>query len=504
MKQAETTNLALFIDFDNVALGARDARQRFDIHLVLQRLLEKGKIIVKRAYADWSHHKEYLTDLHQAGIELIEIPAPGLSGKNSADIRLVVDAMDLCYGKEHLDTFIIVSGDSDFSPLVSKLRENGKAVIGVGVRNSSSHLLIVNCDEFIFYDDIYADRVSRQVDGLAELPADKRKLFGFLIETIQGLMRETKGVLHASLVKDTMKRKQPEFNEHKHGYSTFSDLLEEAMQQGLLEAQRDSRAGGAWVVVSLGKAIPRGDGTRRGAGRSSRRRNGRGRRGENGGTFEAHAAEAGGGRAEAAPENAEPHAPPAVAATAGAEGPPVDAPAGAPETGGSRRSRGRRRGRRKEGGAGEVASNGTAPADDGAPRGAAGGESAGRPAAGPSRPAIVAFPAQDTAAPAPAASGDAGGAERGEDGRGGEGAPAAAGKGQERAKPRRRPARKPAAEAAAADEAASGRKRPARGRPTASRPAARAPRAAGDDDGAAARKPARRRRSPAGGRKEED
>lgn len=497
MKQSETTNLALFIDFDNVALGARDARQRFDIHLVLQRLLEKGKIIVKRAYADWSHHKEYLTDLHQAGIELIEIPAPGLSGKNSADIRLVVDAMDLCYGKEHLDTFIIVSGDSDFSPLVSKLRENGKAVIGVGVRNSSSHLLIVNCDEFIFYDDIYADRVSRQVDGLAQLPDDKRKLFGFLIETIQGLMRETKGVLHASLVKDTMKRKQPEFNEHKHGYSTFGDLLEEAMQQGLLEAQRDSRAGGTWVVVSLGKSVPRGDGARRGTGRSSRRRNGRGRRGENGaGAPDVHGAEAVNGRAETAPEGAAPPAP----SHASGEGASVEAP----EAGGSRRSRGRRRGRRKDGAAGEAASNGAAPAEGGAPKGAAGGETAGRPAAGPSRPAIVAFPAQDTAAPAPAASGPTGRAERGEGGGGGEGEPVAAGKAQERAKSRRRPARKPAAGAAAADEAAPARKRPARGSQAASRPAGRAPRASGDDDGSAARKPVRRRRSPAGNRKEED
>ncbi len=279
MTQTQEPNLALFVDFDNVALGARDARQRFDIQLILQRLLEKGKIIVKRAYADWRHHKEYLQDMHQAGIELIEIPAPQLSGKNSADIRLVVDAMDMCYGKEHMNVFVIVSGDSDFTPLVSKLRENGKSVIGVGMRNSSSRLLIVNCDEFIFYDDLYSEQAGRQVAVLQNVPQKERELFDFLVTTIQGLMRESRGVLYSSLIKDTMKRKQPEFSEHEYGYSNFGDLLEDAMEHGLLEAVRDSRAGGTWVVTALGKAAgAEGNGPRRSRGR----RRGR-RRSENGG-----------------------------------------------------------------------------------------------------------------------------------------------------------------------------------------------------------------------------
>ncbi len=349
MSTSQEPNLALFIDFDNVALGARDARQRFDIQIVLQRLLEKGKIIAKKAYADWSHHKEYLTDLHQAGIELIEIPAPKLSGKNSADIRLVVDAMDMCYGKDHLDTYVIVSGDSDFSPLVSKLRENGKSVIGMGLRNSSSHLLIVNCDEFIFYDDLYIERVGRQLDGFSHVPAEKRKLFEFLVATIHGLQRESRGVLYSSLIKDTMKRKQPEFDEHQHGYSNFGDLLEEAMSHGLLEAIRDSRAGGTWVVTALGKGAQLvGVHPASRARSGERRRGGRGRRSE--GTVAAAT-----GAAVAPPATVTPETPPAVEE-------PAAAPAATaadlavrplPAEGvaeGSRRSRSRRRGRRRENG----------------------------------------------------------------------------------------------------------------------------------------------------------
>jgi uncharacterized protein (TIGR00288 family) len=369
MSTSQEPNLALFIDFDNVALGARDARQRFDIQIVLQRLLEKGKIIAKKAYADWSHHKEYLTDLHQAGIELIEIPAPKLSGKNSADIRLVVDAMDMCYGKEHLDTYVIVSGDSDFSPLVSKLRENGKSVIGMGLRNSSSHLLIVNCDEFIFYDDLYIERVGRQLDGFSHVPAEKRKLFEFLIATIHGLLRESRGVLYSSLIKDTMKRKQPEFDEHQHGYSNFGDLLEEGMSHGLLEAIRDSRAGGTWVVTALGKGaqLVGGQIPASRARSGERRRGGRGRRSE--GTVATAAAT---GAAVATPAIVTPETPTVVAAPAAASGPQVPAEAATttdlsirplPAEGlveGSRRSRSRRRGRRRENGR-------PAPAGEGAP-----------------------------------------------------------------------------------------------------------------------------------------
>ncbi len=257
MSQTQEKNLALFIDFDNIALGARDARQRFDIQVLLQRALEKGKIIVKRAYADWRHHKEYMVPLHEAAIELIEIPAPQLSGKNSADIRLVVDAMDLCYSKDHIDTFVIVSGDSDFSPLVSKLRENNKRVIGIGMKNSSSHLLIGNCDEFIFYDDIYQQTAERMTQVVADIPTEKRKLFDFLLTTTQRLLQESRGNLYSSLIKDTMKRKRPDFNETKYGYSTFGELLEDAQSYGLLDVVRDQKAGGTWVVQGLGKGITR-------------------------------------------------------------------------------------------------------------------------------------------------------------------------------------------------------------------------------------------------------
>ncbi|MCB1185285.1 NYN domain-containing protein, partial [bacterium] len=281
MNQDRETNLALFIDFDNVALGARDARQRFDIKLLLERLLEKGKIIVKKAYADWHYYKEYMSPLHEAAIELIEIPMPRISGKNSADIRLVVDAMDLCYSKEHLDTFVIVSGDSDFSPLVSKLRENNKRVIGIGMKNSSSKLLIGNCDEFIFYDDIYRLTQSR-IEGTAahNVPADKRELFDFLVQTVQSLLLESRGVLYSSLIKDTMTRKQPAFTERAHGFSNFGDLLDEARKLGLLIVERDAAAGGTWVVHGLGDGVSEGGGNgdkRAGGSRSSRRRRRSGR-----------------------------------------------------------------------------------------------------------------------------------------------------------------------------------------------------------------------------------
>jgi len=275
MNRNHDTNLALFLDFDNVAIGARDARQRFDISLVLQRLLEKGKIVVKKAYADWSYYQSHMVDLHAAAIELIEIPAPRQGGKNSADIRMVVDAMDLCYGNEHIDVFVLISGDSDFSPLVSKLRENNKEVIGVGMKGSSSKLLISNCDEFIFYDDLARGHVNVEAVKLDNVPADKKKLFNLLVTTIEGLVREHKGPLYSSLVKDTMKRKKPDFNERSWGYSSFSDLLEEAMSLGLLTAERDERAGGTFVVTAVGGKsgkTPSSNGTRRSSRRRGRRR----------------------------------------------------------------------------------------------------------------------------------------------------------------------------------------------------------------------------------------
>ncbi len=253
MNSEREMNLALFIDFDNVALGARDARQRFEVKLLMHRILEKGKVIVKRAYADWHYYKEHMIALHEAAIELIEVPMPRISGKNSADIKMVVDAMDLCYSKDHIDAFVLVTGDSDFSPLVSKLRENDKRVIGVGMKNSSSKLLIGNCDEFIFYDDIYHQargRVSRPVVGVS---GEKGELFDFLVETVQSLLQESRGVLYGSLIKDTMTRKKPDFSERVYGYSTFGDLLEEARNLGLLMVERDAKAGGTWVVQGLGK-----------------------------------------------------------------------------------------------------------------------------------------------------------------------------------------------------------------------------------------------------------
>ena len=285
MSQERETNLALFIDFDNVALGARDAGQRFDIKLLIQRILEKGKIIVKKAYADWHYYKEHMSPLHEAAIELIEIPMPKISGKNSADIKLVVDAMDLCYSKDHIDTFVIVSGDSDFSPLVSKLRENNKRVIGIGMKNSSSRLLIGNCDEFIFYDDIIRQRTGRLSRSGINVPNEKRDLLDFLIKTVQNLLMESRGVLYSSLIKDTMTRKQPDFNERAHGYSTFGELLEEARELGLLDVERDAAAGGTWVVRGLGEGITlekvtNGAGTGTGTSRSSRRRRRSGRGGQ--------------------------------------------------------------------------------------------------------------------------------------------------------------------------------------------------------------------------------
>ena len=252
MSEPRETNLALFIDFDNLAIGARDARQRLDIKLLIQRILEKGKIIVKRAYADWHHHKEHMSALHEAAIDLIEVPAPRISGKNSADIRMVVDAMDLCYAKEHVDTFVICSGDSDFSPLVSKLRENNKRVIGVGMKNSSSNLLIGNCDEFIFYDDIYRQNQAQPAMSGGNMPLGKREMFDLLLQTVRSLLHESRDVLYSSLIKDTMKRKQPHFSERALGYATFGDVLEEARNLGLLKVERDARSGGTWVVHGLG------------------------------------------------------------------------------------------------------------------------------------------------------------------------------------------------------------------------------------------------------------
>ena len=251
MAEGERT-LAVFVDFENLALGFKGKTdKRFDIQKVLERLVEKGKIIVKKAYADWAEYSDYKRALHEAAIELIDIPRRSVSGKNSADIRLCVDAIDLCYSKEHIDTFVIVSGDSDFSPLVSKLKENGKGVIGLGMKESSSNLLINNCDEFIYYEDLERPLgIPPKIEQ--ELPERKKEAFQLLVDSVLALVRENKEVLWSSMVKETMKRKKPSFNETYHGYRTFSDLLADAEKQGIIRLRTDSRSG-TYVVIGFGK-----------------------------------------------------------------------------------------------------------------------------------------------------------------------------------------------------------------------------------------------------------
>jgi uncharacterized LabA/DUF88 family protein len=247
--------LALFIDFENIAIGVRDAHYRkFDINLVLERLLEKGKLLAKRAYADWSRYSDYKRSFHEAAIELIEVPQKSLGGKNSADIRLVVDAMDLSFQKEHINCFVVASGDSDFSPLVSKLKENNKYVIGLGVKNSTSDLLIENCDEFIFYEDLVRG-TGRPLPQITEMPEKMQECFGLLLDSIDALQRENKEVLWGSMVKETMKRKRPSFNESYYGFRTFSHLLEDAQRRGLVTLRRDQRSG-SYIVEELASHAP--------------------------------------------------------------------------------------------------------------------------------------------------------------------------------------------------------------------------------------------------------
>jgi uncharacterized protein (TIGR00288 family) len=246
--------LAIFIDFENLALGFIKDKEKgikFDIEKALERLLDKGKIIVKKAYADWSRFADYKKAFHEAAVELIEIPKRGMTGKNSADIRLAVDAMDMSYSKEHIDTFVIVSGDSDFSPLVSKLKENGKTVIGMGMKSSTSDLLIHNCDEFIYYEDLERP-LSKPPKVDAGLTKEKREAFSLLVSSITALIRENKDVIYSSMVKDTMIRKQPSFNETYHGYRSFSDLLEDAQKQGLINLKINPRSG-TYMVTGFGK-----------------------------------------------------------------------------------------------------------------------------------------------------------------------------------------------------------------------------------------------------------
>ena len=284
MKASDTKSMAVFCDFENVALGVREAKyDKFDIGKVLERLLLKGSIVVKKAYCDWDRYKEFKAPMHQASFELIEIPHVRQSGKNSADIRMVVDALDLCYTKAHVDTFVIVSGDSDFSPLVSKLRENDKTVIGVGVKKSTSDLLIACCDEFIYYDDLVREQKKTrkaaaprrkapakspaavaEAGGEAPAPAPKngeekaeagdrqQEALDLVLETVDALVDERgeDEAVWGSMVKQALKRRKPGFNERYYGFRSFNDLLEEARSRNLLELERDEKSGG-YIVRSF-------------------------------------------------------------------------------------------------------------------------------------------------------------------------------------------------------------------------------------------------------------
>jgi len=278
MAQTEVTSMAVFCDFENIALGVRDAKyEKFDIAKILERLLLKGSIVVKKAYCDWERYKAFKAPMHEASFELIEIPHVRQSGKNSADIRMVVDALDLCYTKEHVETFVIISGDSDFSPLVSKLRENNKNVIGVGVKNSTSDLLIANCDEFIFYDDLVREKRkpaarkavaksagearprARAAAAEETAPAKKgdqerrQEALDLIVETVEALIAERgeEEKIWGSMVKQALKRRKPGFNESYYGYRSFNGMLEEAQRDGALALERDEKSGGYVVRLAV-------------------------------------------------------------------------------------------------------------------------------------------------------------------------------------------------------------------------------------------------------------
>jgi len=283
---APTRNLALFCDFENIALGVRDAKYAaFDIQKVLERLLLKGNIVVKKAYCDWGRYREFKAAMHEAAFEMIDIPHLRQSGKNSADIRMVVDALDLCYTKSHVDTFVVISGDSDFSPLVSKLRENNKNVIGVGVKSSTSDLLTANCDEFLFYDDLVRNSEKKKtaaakkkstkkktakktaskdasVDKASPEPASSdpasidpkaQEAFDLVLETTEALFsdRDAEEKVWGSMIKQALKRRKPGFSESYHGFKSFNHLLQEAQKLGLVELQHDEKSGG-YIIKSYG------------------------------------------------------------------------------------------------------------------------------------------------------------------------------------------------------------------------------------------------------------
>jgi uncharacterized protein (TIGR00288 family) len=245
--------IAVFVDFENLAIGVRDMKAgRFQIQLILKRLLEKGRIVYKRAYCDWSHYEDSVREFHGQGVELIDIPQSKMSGKNSADIRMVVDALDLCYSKQHIDVFALISGDSDFSPLVSKLKENNKRVIGCGVKSSTSDLLIGNCDEFIYYNDlirvatkVQAKREPKKVGAKKEEPKKddkKQEAFERVLEVLHSVEQDY-DTLWGSMLKQAIRRVFPGFNEGYYGFRSFSDLLEEIKDQGLIDLEYDESRG---------------------------------------------------------------------------------------------------------------------------------------------------------------------------------------------------------------------------------------------------------------------
>jgi uncharacterized protein (TIGR00288 family) len=248
--------IALFVDFENLALGISKGAAKFNIELILERLLEKGRIVVKRAYCDWTRYREYNQHFHEKAIELIEVPKKHIGGKNSADIRMVVDVLDLSYSKEHIDTFALVTGDSDFSPLVSKLKENDKEVIGCAIKATTSDLLMENCDEFIFYDDLVRQRAvekapKAQPSDERDLPKKTKEAYAILADGLLGLMRENKDVIWASMLKQSIKRKRPQFDETYFGFRTFTQLLEDAERSGIVKLEKDPK-NGSYRVLGFG------------------------------------------------------------------------------------------------------------------------------------------------------------------------------------------------------------------------------------------------------------
>ncbi|MFH0947275.1 MAG: NYN domain-containing protein [Planctomycetota bacterium] len=280
--------LGVFLDFENLALGFRGQSGHFDVERVMARLVEKGNLVVKRAYADWKRFPGYASSLQEGAFELLQIPARRVSGKNSADMRLCVDVLDLCYSKAHIDTFVIVSGDSDFSPLVSKLKENGRHVIGLGMKDSTSALLRDNCDEFIYYEDLEAE-AEPEFEELSDAGEKEREVFRLLIDSLEALRRENRDVYWASLIKETMQRKKPSFNETYYGFKSFSRLLEGAADRNLVTLSRDSH-GRSLTVSAFGDEVARPANEKKGTEKTTTRkkttrsRSGAGRRPSGSGT----------------------------------------------------------------------------------------------------------------------------------------------------------------------------------------------------------------------------